>query len=99
MSIVVVGGHERMERKYKAICSEYGHQAKVYTHMPAKFEKIMGTPDAFVMFTKTVSHKMVKTAMKKAKKMNIPVVWSHNSSSVSLENSIKELEKLNQNKK
>lgn len=68
MSIVLVGGHDRMHDEYKGICSKRGHRVKVYTQMPARFDKAIGNPDGIVLFTGTVSHKMILTAMKEAKK-------------------------------
>lgn len=31
MSIVIIGGHERMETQYKQICKQYKCKAKVFT--------------------------------------------------------------------
>lgn len=92
MSILVVGGHDRMHDAYKSIGTRYGHSIKVITQKPPKFEKVIGSPDGIILFTSTVSHCMVLAAVKEAKRKNIPVVRCHNSSSVSLENSIKMLE-------
>ena len=55
MSIVLVGGHDRMHNEYKNIGSRYGHKLKVFTQLPAKFDKIIGSPDRIVLFTSTVS--------------------------------------------
>ena len=93
MSIVLVGGHDRMHDEYKEICTKRGHRVKVYTQMPARFDKAIGTPDGMVLFTSTVSHKMVNTAVKEAKKKRIPIIRCHSSSATSLEGSINELEK------
>ncbi|KPU43324.1 hypothetical protein OXPF_27650 [Oxobacter pfennigii] len=92
MSIIVVGGHERMHDVYKEVCRKKGHTVKVFTKMPAKFDKLIGSPDGILLFTSTVCHKMVNTAVKEAKRKKIPVVRCHNSSAVSLEQSIAELE-------
>ncbi len=43
-------------------------KAKVFTQMSASMDKQMGSPDLFILFTNTVSHKMVKTAVDEAKK-------------------------------
>jgi hypothetical protein len=94
MSIIVVGGHDRMHDTYKNIGCKYGHSIKVFTQMPPKFEKLIGEPDLIMLLTSTVSHKMVATAVKEAKRKNIPIIRSHSSSANSLENSFKEL-KLN----
>ncbi len=92
MSIVLVGGHDRMQEEYKQICSKRGHRVKIYTQMPARFDKVIGTPDSIVLLTSTVSHKMILTALKEAKRKNINVVRSHSSSATSLEELLKKIE-------
>lgn len=81
-----------MHGEYKKVCSEFGHEIKVYTQMPKGLEKLIGNPDGIVLFTSTVSHKMVQIAVKEAKRKNIPVVRSHSSSAFSLKASIRQLE-------
>jgi len=92
MSIVLVGGHDRMHSEYMGICSKRGHHVKVYTQMPAKFGKVIGTPDGIVLFTSTVSHQMIHVAVKEAKRKKIPVFRCHTSSGTSLEGLLLELE-------
>ena len=75
MSIVIVGGHDRMVFHCKA---------KVFTQMSAGFGKQIGTPDLLVLFTSTVSHKMVKCALDEAKRGNVEVVRCHTSSGCAL---------------
>ncbi|MDO5424730.1 MAG: DUF2325 domain-containing protein [Eubacteriales bacterium] len=84
MSIVIIGGHDCMVCQYKKICKSFNHKAKVFTHMSADLNKQMGQPDLFVLFTNTVSHKMVKCAMDGAKRTNAKVVRSHTSSGAAL---------------
>ena len=60
MSIVIVGGHDRMVGQYKKICKSYKCK---FTQMEADFGKKIGCPDLLVLFTNTVSHKMVKCAL------------------------------------
>lgn len=91
MSIVLVGGHDRMANEYKVIGKKHGHRIKVFTQMPSRFEKVIGSPDAIILFTSTVSHKMVHTALKMVKKKKIPVVRCHTSSGNSLEEIIIQL--------
>ena len=31
MSVIIIGGNERMERAYAQLCREYGCEAKVFT--------------------------------------------------------------------
>lgn len=80
MSVVIVGGHDRMVCQYMKICKNYKCKAKVFTQMSASMDKQMGSPDLFILFTNTVSHKMVKTAVDEAKKNNVQVVRCHTSS-------------------
>ena len=70
MSIVIIGGHDRMVRQYETICK--------------KLNKKIGNPDLVVLFTNTVSHKMVRCAVSEAKNKNIEVVRSHSSSQAAL---------------
>ena len=42
MSIVIVGGHDRMVGQYKKICKSYKCKCKVFTQMEADFGKKIG---------------------------------------------------------
>ncbi|SDA29999.1 hypothetical protein SAMN02910447_03131 [Ruminococcus sp. YE71] len=86
MSIVVVGGNDRMATRYKDICKAYNCKAKVFTQMPADFGSKLGTPDLMVVFTSTCSHKMVGTVDRKAEKERIKVVRCHSASVSALKN-------------
>ena len=80
MSVVIIGGHDRMVCQYKNICKQYKCRAKVFTHMSADLNKQLGSQDLFVLFTNTVSHKMVKCALDEAKRSNAKVIRCHTSS-------------------
>lgn len=86
MSVVLVGGNDRMAARYKDICRSYRCKAKVFTQMPADFENKLGTPDFIIVFTDTCSHKMVNCVNRKSKKETIPVEKVHNASASSLKN-------------
>ena len=58
MSVVIIGGHDRMVCNYKNICKQHKCKAKIFTQMPGDFKKQIGNPDLCVLFTNTVSHKM-----------------------------------------
>lgn len=58
MSVVIVGGHDRMVSQYKKICKEHKCKAKVFTQMSANLSSQIGSPDLVILFTNTVSHKM-----------------------------------------
>ena len=59
MSVVIIGGHERMVTQYEEICRSYGCKAKVMAKEKGGFKKKIGVPDLIILFTNTVSHKMV----------------------------------------
>lgn len=84
MSVVIVGGNERMACQYADICKEYGCRAKVFTKENGSLKKKMGTPDLLIVFTNTVSHKMVISASQEAKRNCIPVARVHSSSASAL---------------
>ena len=85
MSVVIIGGHDRMVRQYKEICENHKYKAKVFTQMKTGLDKLIGRPDLLILFTNTVSHKMVKCALEEAKKNNIEVIRCHTSSQAALE--------------
>ncbi len=79
MSVVIVGGNERMERCYKDLCKEYDCTAKVIMHMSSALRDI-GQPDLLVLFTATASHKMVSRALNCVKGRNVSVARCRTSS-------------------
>ena len=84
MSIVIIGGHERMETQYKQICKKYKCKAKVFTKMKGNLKEQIGKPDLMILFTATASHKMVHCAVAEAERKNIIVERSHSSSASAL---------------
>lgn len=80
MSVVIIGGHDRMVCQYKKICRAYQCKAKVFTQMTSNLREQIGKPDLIVLFTNTVSHKMVKCALAEAEKEHTQVVRCHTSS-------------------
>ena len=92
MSLLVIGGHERMERDYYKIAKSRGYKTKVYTTMSSKMKNSIGSPDAIVIFTSTVSHKMTKIVESQAKKMSIPIIRHKNSSKVAFNQCLEEVD-------
>ena len=39
MSIVIIGGHDRMVRQYETICKKHNCKAKIFTQMPSCLNK------------------------------------------------------------
>jgi len=86
MGIVIIGGNECMECQYKAICKKHKCKAKIFTKMKGNLRTQIGQPELIILFTSTVSHKMVHCALKEAEKYDIPVERSHSSSASALQN-------------
>ena len=42
MSVVIIGGNERMEQQYKQICKKYHCKAKVFTRMSGNLKTQIG---------------------------------------------------------
>ena len=90
MSVVIVGGNECMERKYIDLCKEHSCDAKVFTKLKGRMKTQIGQPDLLVLFTNTMSHKMLKVALSEVKGLNTPVARSHTSSLSALKNILQE---------
>ena len=84
MSIVIVGGHDRMVSQYNDICKKYKCKLKLFTQIPSRFKDQIGSPDLMILFTNTVSHKMVITAVQQAEKNGVTIARSHSSSGSAL---------------
>lgn len=88
MSVVIVGGHDRMNCRYKEICKKHGCKCKVFTQCPANFQNQIGSPDIVIVFVSTVAHKMLNIASVQAKKTGAHVVHCASSSACALENAL-----------
>lgn len=84
MSVVIVGGHDRMVRQYMDICKKFNCKSKVFTQLPGNFRSQIGQADLIILFTSTVSHIMATGAVQEAEKNNICIARSHSSSSSAL---------------
>ena len=69
MSIVIIGGNERMVCQYTDICKDYGYKAKVFPKENGAIRKKIGCPDLMVLFTNTVSHKWSSVLPRKLRKI------------------------------
>ena len=90
MSVVIIGGNERMVCQYSDICKDYGCKAKVFAKENGPIRKKIGNPDLLILFTNTVSHKMVLAAAQEAKRNNIPMARIHTSSAAALKGVLSE---------
>lgn len=90
MSIVIVGGHDRMHCRYKEICKKHGCKCKVFTQCPANFQNQIGSPDLIVVFTKTVAHKMLNVACLQAERCGAKIKHCNSSSASALNEALLE---------
>ena len=84
MSVVIVGGHDRMVSQYKKICKEHKCKAKVFTQMSANLSSQIGSPDLVILFTNTVSHKGPLCAGLAPAPANAKMLRSHTTSPLTL---------------
>ena len=80
MSVVILGGNECMERRYKDLCKSYQCQSKIFTKPAGGLRNKLGNPDLMIFFTNTMSHKMVQDAMSEIKGQNTVIERCHTSS-------------------
>ena len=90
MSVVIVGGNERMVCQYEDVCKSYGCKAKVFVKENGTLKKKLGTPDLLILFISTVSHKMVLSVTQEAKKNDVPVARVMTSSATALRATLQE---------
>ena len=90
MSVVIVGGNDKMIRQYEDLCKNYKCKAKVFTQPSSNLREKIGRPDLMILFTNTVSYKMVLSASQEAKKNHVPIVRVHTSSASALHNVLAE---------
>lgn len=88
MNIVIVGGHDCMQCRYKEICKKYGCKCKVFTQCPADFQNKIGNPEMIVVFTGTVAHKMLRCAGKQAERTGTEIKYVNSSSATALEKAL-----------
>lgn len=88
MSIVIVGGNDRMSSRYVEICKKYKCKAKVYIKMPTDFDSKIGNPDLVVVFTNACSHKLLNGVKQNANKKDLLVEMVHSASVSALEKTL-----------
>lgn len=84
MSVVIIGGNERMVYQYKEICKKHKCKSRIFPKMVVGLKDKIGSADLIILFTSTVSHNMVRCATEEANKRNISIQRSHTSSASAL---------------
>jgi hypothetical protein len=88
MSVVIIGGNECMVCQYKEICKKHGCKAKIFVKEKGGFKKKIGSPDLMILFTNTVSHKMINSAVAEANRNNTQIARIHSSSIAALSDTL-----------
>ena len=68
MSVVIIGGNERMVCQYTDICKDYGCKAKVFPKEHGSVKKKIGNPDLMILFTNTYPTKWSSLLPRKQRK-------------------------------
>ncbi|MCS7164532.1 MAG: DUF2325 domain-containing protein [Thermodesulfovibrio sp.] len=77
MSIILVGGMDRLERHYIKEAIQRGINLKVFTKPTKNIEKKIGKVDAIFIFTDKVSHSVRKEIINFARAKGIPFFMYH----------------------
>ena len=80
MSVVILGGNECMERRYKDLCKSYQCQSKIFTKPAGGLRNKLGNPDLMIFFTSTMSHKMLRSALNELKGLSTVIAHCPTSS-------------------
>ena len=86
MSVVILGGNERMERRYKELGQAYKCSAQLFNKPAGGLKNKLGSPDLMVFFTSTMSHKLVQSALSEMKGTPTRIERCHTSSLTALRN-------------
>lgn len=78
MSILLLGGMDRLERHYFNEASQRCINLKVFTRPTKDINKKIGRVDAIVIFTDKVSHSMRHEIVNFARSKGIPCFMYHN---------------------
>ena len=68
MSAIIIGGNECMGRTYRDLCAKYNISARAIPLKKGSFANQLGKPDYIFVCMDTVSHPMVISAQKEARK-------------------------------
>jgi hypothetical protein len=77
MSIALIGGMERLGRRYRDEAESLGIRLQVYNEAATGLAGRLAGVDAVVIFTNKVSHRAKREVVNIARARNIPLVMSH----------------------
>ena len=74
MSAIIIGGNECMGRAYRDLCAKYNITARAIPLKKGSFANQLGKPDYIIVCMDTVSHPLVISAQKEARKHGAQLV-------------------------
>lgn len=77
MSIVLVGGMDRLGEKYHDEARRFGMDLQIFSQAGQKMETKIKNAEAVVIFTNKVSHQARNKAFNEAKRQGVPVFMHH----------------------
>ena len=77
MSVILVGGMDRLVEKYRTEAKRQGMDLRIFSQAENNMAVKIKGADAVVIFTNKVSHHARNEAMSAAKKQGIPVFMHH----------------------
>ena len=77
MSIILVGGMDRLGDKYRKEAKELGMNLSIFSQAKQNMGSKINHADAVVIFTNKISHQARHKAFSAAKKVGIPVFMHH----------------------
>jgi hypothetical protein len=77
MSIILVGGMDRLGKKYRDEARKQGMKLQIFSQADQNMGTKIKSADAVIIFTNKVSHQARNDAFNAAKKQGIPVFMHH----------------------
>ncbi|MFZ4858693.1 MAG: DUF2325 domain-containing protein [Desulfuromonadaceae bacterium] len=84
MSVVLVGGMDRLSQQYRAEAKRHGVDIQIFSQDEQGITAKIKNADGVVIFTNKVSHQARNRAFKAARNEGIPVLMHHSSGVCSL---------------
>ncbi len=97
MSIMLLGGMDRLTEHYENEAKRMGVRLKVYTKGAKNITKKIGKVDAILIFTDKIAHSVKQEVGNYAKLKKIPCFMVHSCGLCTLRKCLEHLKKLNQN--
>jgi hypothetical protein len=79
MSVVLVGGLDRLRRQYEIAAQQFGVTLKIFNGKEAGLGEKMGNPEMVILLTGMVSHSARLEVVHRGRSIGAPVIFQHSS--------------------